>query len=866
MTETEFRDFVENVRDRTDIIKVVESRGIELNSSNMALCPFHEDSKPSLSVHAEKQYFNCFGCSARGDVFRFLELYESRPFWDVLTELAREAGVEVPSITDKEKQATDHRRKIEEVLTETIAFYEQKLTPEAMSYLINDRGLTADTIKNQRIGYAPGGLADHLLGEKGFPENLCLRAGVLKGDKNGRIQDFFFKRIVFPWIRFGQVVHMTGRRIDGQDPKYLNLPGSIEALYNESAFRNSEVIVTEGILDSLAASQWDFAAVALHGLVFKPQFVSKCSHCDTVYLCLDSDGAGKRATLKIADLLGEKARIIALPDGQDLNDYAQAHNKDELQALMEEAKTPLAFALEQIPANTQKIDLPKRLEPVLERLAKLDEPTAEAWLSHNVKDRFQLKGEEIKEYRRQVKAIRQSQRTQTLKKKEVDGKAERCAVFDGLVDIVEHKGQPAYLIKDREGPKIMEEVLVDGKKYLPPRPDKIPWLLSRGTKVLEFFEYSNVLEAEADAALYDDLRAYLEKVSELPEAGLYDLLTAWIMHTYLLEAVQYSPIICLFAVPERGKSRTGMAMIHLAYRGFHVESLREAYLIRMSENWTASIFFDVKNIWKKAERSNSEDVLLHRYERAAKVARVIYPERGPHEDTVYYDIFGPTIIATNEAIDKILETRAITIRMPETQKEFEMRVTPENARELKERLVSFRLRHLGSELPRATKPAPSRLGDILLPLLQIMRLVRPSREEAFLDVVQKLLEERLIDKSVSLEAEILKAVVQLTSQVSGPYIKVSDITFEVNRTKREREQLKSNTVGRKLSALGFRKSRTGKTGSFAIILNDKELARLCRTYGVEGPSETSESSENQEQGSEVSEQTELFPDENQGAF
>jgi len=104
------------------------------------------------------------------------------------------------------------------------------------------------------------------------------------------------------------------------------------------------------------------------------------------------------------------------------------------------------------------------------------------------------------------------------------------------------------------------------------------------------------------------------------------------------------------------------------------------------------------NIWKKAEKSGSEDILLHRYEKGAVVARVLYPEKGAFKDTIYYEIFGPTIIATNENIHKILETRAIPIKMPQARRQFENEVKPENSRELKERLIAFKAKHQNESL------------------------------------------------------------------------------------------------------------------------------------------------------------------------
>ena len=89
-------------------------------------------------------------------------------------------------------------------------------------------------------------------------------------------------------------------------------------------------------------------------------------------------------------------------------------------------------------------------------------------------------------------------------------------------------------------------------------------------------------------------------------------------------------------------------------RGLRTETLRETNIFRWSEDLGATLFFDVLNLWKKAEREKLEDLFLNRFEKGAKAARVLNPEKGPFEDTRYFDIFGATIIATNESVHKIL--------------------------------------------------------------------------------------------------------------------------------------------------------------------------------------------------------------------
>ena len=361
---------------------------------------------------------------------------------------------------------------------------------------------------------------------------------------------------------------------------------------------------------------------------------------------------------------------------------------------------------------------------------------------------------------------------------------------------------------------------------------------SLSISLLHSHRIENIIENRtADSILYDDLLNDHKGISELPSDEYYDLITAWDIHTYLSDSFKYSPIICLFAVPERGKTRTGQSMIYLAYRGIHVESLRDAYLVRIANDLNATLFFDVKDIWKKAERNGTEDILLHRFERGAKVPRVIYPERGPHRDMVYYSIFGPTIISTNEATHRILETRSIQINMPQSRKTFEADITQSLALALKERLISFRARHLGEVLPDIPKIVPGRLGDILKPLHQIILLTRPEKESSFLKLACQLQEDRLLDKSDTLEALIISCIINLKSNVLNGILPVKDITDSLNQDRAKEHQFTYQRIGRRLQALGFKKART-EAGASAVIWDEALIKGLLYTYGLKQTSVT----------------------------
>lgn len=512
---------------------------------------------------------------------------------------------------------------------------------------------------------------------------------------------------------------------------------------------------------------------------------------------------------------------------------------DSQEPSQEEEVAGIREALDGIPPESDKADLPLRLEPILRRLAHLGEASAEAFLGHDFKIRFSLKREDVDAYRKIVGRYRR-EHLASCEEHQFEPSIRITASFEGLVDLVEHDGRTLFLYKEGNQLQLAAEVERNGEILTPPPPEQIPWLMPAGQEVLKYWnETSRLGSGEADRALFDDLVDYFKSISELPGDTYYELLAIWVMHTYLLEDVQYTPIVCLFAVPERGKSRSGKAMIHVAYRGIHVESLREAYIFRVAELFCVSLFIDVMDVWGKAERNNSEDLLLHRFEKGARVPRVNHPDKEPFEQIDYYSIFGPTVVSTNKPVHAILDTRAVTISMPETTGTFDKDVRPEDALHLRTSLFTFRARHLGEPMPYAPKPAKSRLGDILRPLRQVIRFVAPDREPAFLTLVKELEHRRLLEKSDSIEALVLQVILGLESEVSNNLLPLKLVTEAVNRDRPEKNKLSPQFIGQRTKAMGFDKGKTGN-GSSALVWDVDKIDRMRRTYGLEETSETEE--------------------------
>ena len=333
-----------------------------------------------------------------------------------------------------------------EISNEAAKFYQASLTPEVKSYLIS-RGFSEETIQKYMIGFACGGLREHLCKDCGFSIEDCISAGLLSKTEKGIVHDFFYKRIIFPVIAEGEVKLFTGRALGDGQPKYLHLRGEIKFLFNEDDLNQNEVIIAEGIIDSLTLLQNGFPSVAVLGSgAFKTDFVSKFGQVKKIFSVGDGDDAGRAMNRRIAELFGDRARIIVMPDGMDVNEFFKMFGKEKFEELKKTAVDIVGYELSFIPADAQKSELPLLLEPILQILGRMDELAAEAILNEVIKNRFSLSAREVQGYR---KRIRENRRHATEEDQDVEEEETiPVARFPNLVDIVDDHGLPAFLVKE----------------------------------------------------------------------------------------------------------------------------------------------------------------------------------------------------------------------------------------------------------------------------------------------------------------------------------------------------------------------------------------------------------------------------------
>ena len=230
---------VDQIKSKIDIVSLVGSYiRLEKAVANFkGRCPFHNEKTPSFFVSPDRGSYYCFGCQAKGDIFTFVQEFEGLDFIGSLKVLAERAGVELDKFNTGEKT---EKERLHLVLEKAVFFYEKKLSEnlEAQDYL-QKRGLTTDTIKNFRIGFAPldwRRLYEYLL-DKGVSAHDMLAVGLIKQKEGTKdtFYDTFRGRIMFPISdSSGRVVGFSGRILvaDEKSPKYLNTPET--SLFNKS--------------------------------------------------------------------------------------------------------------------------------------------------------------------------------------------------------------------------------------------------------------------------------------------------------------------------------------------------------------------------------------------------------------------------------------------------------------------------------------------------------------------------------------------------------------------------------------------------------------------------------------------------------
>ena len=362
------RDDIDLIRHKTDLVELATevTKVRRSGRSTMAVCPFHSEKTPSLSIDGARGLYHCFGCGKSGDVYRWVQETQGLDFSGAVEFLARRAGVTL-TVDPEAARRRSQRESLVEATAAAVAFYTERLksAPDAgnaRSYL-RSRGFDGEVVDTFLLGYSPDewqALTEHLRG-LGIRDDVMVTAGLARHGKKG-LYDRFMGRLMFPIFDIrGDAVGFGARILDGDGAKYLN--SSESPIYHKSRLlyglnwaksgivREDTSIVVEGYTDVIAMHDAGMPiAVASCGTAIGRDHLDLLRRfSERVVFAFDADEAGAGAALRGFEqsVPGDlDLRVALLPEGKDPADVIAEGNVSALEDAVTNSITVLQFKID----------------------------------------------------------------------------------------------------------------------------------------------------------------------------------------------------------------------------------------------------------------------------------------------------------------------------------------------------------------------------------------------------------------------------------------------------------------------------------------------------------------------------------------
>lgn len=361
------RETIERILDSAKIEEVVgdfvtlKKRGVNL----IGLCPFHNEKTPSFTVSPAKNLCKCFGCGKGGNPVHFIMEHEQLSYYDALRWLAKKYHIEIKEreLTDEEKHKESIRESMFVINQYALQFFTDTLynTDEGQAIGLNyfhHRGLRDETIKKFCLGYSPEkrDSFSKAATTAGYKSDLIAKTGVCYSTEDGRLQDRFWGRVIFPVHTIsGKVVAFGGRILqnNAKAAKYVNSPESeiyhksdhLYGLYfaKQAIIQKDHCILVEGYLDVISMFQAGIQNVVASSGTSLTTGQIRLIHrfTNNITLLYDGDKAGIKASIRGIDMLleeGMNINVVLLPEGEDPDSYAQSHSTEEVEQFINKNK------------------------------------------------------------------------------------------------------------------------------------------------------------------------------------------------------------------------------------------------------------------------------------------------------------------------------------------------------------------------------------------------------------------------------------------------------------------------------------------------------------------------------------------------
>jgi hypothetical protein len=398
-----------------------------------------------------------------------------------------------------------------------------------------------------------------------------------------------------------------------------------------------------------------------------------------------------------------------------------------------------------------------------------------------------------------------------------------------IIEVIKTEEGLRYCLPDYE---IKDSIEVDGSIYRPPLTVNLVKLPTDRFIQLGFSE-------DNDSKLYEDIKTFIYDHLDLSGDFEYIVLTLWVLHTWLIDKFNVSPIIHFLGPYASGKSRAQDVLISLSKRGLSTVNLTGAPIFRVSELYQPTFGIDEVKLSGRDRDRDILELLNARFQRGRKVIR-INTDRSGLDSIQEFDVFGATVLSGLDELPETPRSRALVYIMEQNIRPVARSFDSKGADILRDRLCAFRGRYIEEKMPQVDRfMKDGRLADAIEPLHQILKLVNPKIEPDFIEYFKKMEVERLEETYDSFDAEVVRALLKCRDKIENAKVLVSDVAFAFNEGKPEQDHLNIRTIGKVLTRLKLKKTRA-TDGKSAKFWEEKRVERLRQKYGLTEDTEDNE--------------------------
>jgi DNA primase len=676
----DFITYIEELKDRLDIVQVAEIRGITVNKHGQADCFNNHDQKtPSLKFYPESQSYHCFGCNAHGDAISLVQHLDGCSFMQALSQLAIEAGMsrfQSNNGFDPERYAM-----VAECLKTAAEIYHSWLDP-ADPYLAT-RGISYDTARHLSIGRTRGREDLRVsLEEKDFTADSMMLSGLIKED--GR--DFFQNHIVVPIMSRGLVVDFYGRSLNGDAGlRHWRLPNDRfvvgSGLFNFNP-RVEEVMLVEGVFDSLALIQKGFphavATFGTQGLKDRHLHLIKNSRSKKVFVCYDGDESGRTSALRDGFALedsGREVRIVQLPEETDPSAFMLVHSRDDLKSLIESALSPFDHEIEQVRFVEPREECLKSIrDELLPRVIQAD-PIIQPELVKRIHEKLDLP---IKVLNEQLKVMkdREANQKKDMEPLEVGALATVNPALDFIGDTALIMAPQRVMDAETRVPHWQNTVVTSKRERFVLSHEE---LLGRGwhtpdmdrtdIRVAEERYSPEVIKGFLNGSLsgdiqktFSEVRAAMQRYIDFTDERVYDFLACWIIGTYLFPIFSHYPYVHFTGPKGSGKSQCLHVLRNLGHNAKIAGSMTLAVQFRIISALQPTLLFDEMENLGQTQHTELHRMLKYGFEKnGPQVWRM--DTTGNRMEMSCWSVYCPRAFASIEGMEDVIGSRSVQVIM-----------------------------------------------------------------------------------------------------------------------------------------------------------------------------------------------------------